>query len=231
MEISAKKIIGFAMVVALVLGMSVAPIATQTAEAATPHMKSAKVKWDLKNNKTVTCKEKIQLLGTKKVKVAVKNLKTTALSNGTKKTTFTVVYNRAKSNFRPTKAQVDKLNAPFAYVPTFAIADYDTGKSLEGYSPLAQELGVNVKKVSDWKYKNYVKRYGAKGKWASLPMKLSVKVAVTYPESYNGLCLGVWMADSKAANSSSSYWSGNKALKSTNYYKKFKSNMHWMRIK
>ncbi|WP_217952671.1 hypothetical protein [Adlercreutzia caecimuris] len=228
--------------VALSATMVALPAAAEETHAAEkPYMKTLKLKWDLKKNKAVKSKEKIKYVGTKTVKVTVKNLKTTTLKNGKKKTTFTLVYTRDKRNFKPSKKQIHKIvnsryeswAGGFAY----ALVDYETGIDLEKDAAAAKELGVKVK-ATDVKWAKAKKHKDQHGCWASLSTKGTAKVTVTYPAEYKGLCLGVWannyIAEDLSYNSTLAnerFWNGEKPFGKTTYYKKGKTNSHWMRIK
>ena len=215
------------------------PAAAEEAHAAEkPYMKTLKLKWDLRKNKAVTSKEKFAAIGNKAMKITIKNYKTTKLKNGKKKTTFTIAYNMS---FKPTKKQVHKIaNAGydgFRGDYYFAVIDYSTGLSLEKDSDLSKELGVTVK-TSDWKHSGRKKYKDSDGCWVRYPSKSSVKVSITYPADYKGLCLGVWannyLDDDLSYNSylaNERFWNCEKPFGKTAYYKKGKTNSHWMRIK
>ena len=225
--------------VALSATMVALPAAAEEAHAAEkPYMKTLKLKWDLKKNKAVTSKEKFSVLSTKTTKITVKNYKTTKLKNGKKKTSFTIVYTQP---FKPTKKQVHKMaNAGYSAVcggSFYTIVDYETGKSLEGDSALAKQLGVTVKN-SQWKLSGEKTYKDKDGCWVRYASKRYMKVSVTYPANYKGLCLGVGannvMEESLRPaylQANSAFWDGEKPFGKTSYYKKGKTNSHWMRIK
>lgn len=228
--------------VALSATMVALPAAAEEAHAAEkPHMKTLKLKWDLKKNKAVTSKEKIATVGNKAVKITVKNCKTVKLKNGKKKTTLTIEYKRSYSKL--TKKQVSRIQGTdyegggFADGPYYALVDYGTGKSLEGNSATAKKLGVKVK-ASKWTHAKGKKVKISTGYWISLAPKSTAKVTVTYPSDYKGLCLGVWANNFLEDDLSHSsylaherFWDGKKPFGKTTYYKKGKTNSHWMRIK
>lgn len=234
---------GLALLVAAVLGlglMGMLPGMAAEAHAAdkTP-MKKLKVEWDLKKGKAVKSKEYFVGVGNKTDKITVKSMKTKSLKGGKKKTTFTIVYDRS---FRPTKSQVhkmvrahDKENAWFGGF-YYAVTDYNTGLSLEKGSPIAMKREVEVER-SEWKYTKYKKSTDSHGCWVRYPMRAQVKVTVTYPKKYKGLCLGVGANNflapegSKIAKNTSKFWVGDKPFGKTYMYKKGKTNSHWMRIK
>ncbi|MEY8459926.1 hypothetical protein AALA69_02200 [Eggerthellaceae bacterium 24-137] len=224
--------------VALSATMVALPAAAEEAHAAErPYMKTLKLKWDLKKNKAVKSKEKFVGLGNKNLKITVKNYKTTKLKNGKKKTTFTIVYNRS---FKPTKKQVHKMcdsyEVDWLGDYYFSVADYSTGLSLEEGSDLSKELGVTVKN-SGWKYSGTKKYKDNDGCWVRYPSKISIKVSITYPADYKGLCLGVgahnylYQEGSPISKVNQAYFNGKRPFGKTYMYKKGKTNSHWMRIK
>lgn len=208
----------------------------KTSKAKTPYMKTLKLKWDLKKNKTVKSNYKVECVGSKPMKITMKNYKTKKLKDGKKKTTFTLVYERT---FVPTKSQIHKISSRaadgFLSGYFYAVTDYSTGKSLEDDSALAKELGVKVTR-SDWKLSKDKTYKDSHNCWVSFPPKISVKVSITYPANYKGLCLGVgaypYLKLSNSANKTiDKFWAGEKPFGSTAIYKKGKTNSHWMRIK
>ena len=199
-----------------------------------PYMKKIGVKFDLKKNKEVKSKEKVVGVGNKNLKITVKNYKTAKLKNGKKKTTFTVVYDRS---FKPTKKQVHKMNR--SYDGTLFggfwvdVVDYSTGSFDES---VMDELGVSVK-LSKWKYSKNKKFKDGDGCWVKYPLRAQVKVTITYPASYKGLCLGVGANSyfnpegSTAYKVNQAHFEGKRPFGKTYMYKKGKTNSHWMRIK
>ena len=228
--------------VALSATMVALPAAAEEAHAAEkPYMKTLKLKWDLKKNKTVKSKEKFAAVGNKAAKITVKNYKVSKLANGRKKASFTLVYTQG---FKPSKSQVHKM-ANAGYVGSdfkggysYALVDYETGKDLEGDdNTMADELGVKIKS-SKWKYTKGKKMKDKDGCWVQISPKVTVKVVVTYPADYKGLCLGVWannfLENDLSYNSylaNERFWNCEKPFGKTTYYKKGKTNSHWMRIK
>lgn len=224
--------------VALSATMVALPAAAEEAHAAEkPYMKTLKLKWDLKKNKAVKSKEKFAAVGNKNLKITVKNYKTTTLKSGKKKTTFTIVYNRS---FKPTKKQTHKMANYYLGVFTggwyFSVVDYSTGLCLANDSDLSKELGVTVK-YSDWKYSGKKKYKDNDGCWVRYPSKASIKVSITYPADYKGLCLGVGANNyvcqegSQVGKINQAHFDGKRPFGKTYMYKKGKTNSHWMRIK
>ena len=70
------------------------------------------------------------------------------------------------------------------------------------------------------------------GCWVQYPTKYAMKVAVTFPQKYRGLCLGI-IANNKRSEtkSDSAFWEGRGSFAKTTYYKSGKGNSHWMRIR
>lgn len=222
---------------ALALSVTVValPVTADEAHAAEkPYMKKIGVKFDLKKNKAVKSKEKVVGVGNKNLKITVKNYRTAKLKNGKKKTTFTVVYDRS---FKPTKKQVHKMNR--SYDGTLFggfwvdVVDYSTGCLDES---VMDELGVSVK-LSKWKYSKNKKFKDGDGCWVKYPLRAQVKVTITYPASYKGLCLGVGANSyfnpegSTAYKVNQAHFEGKRPFGKTYMYKKGKTNSHWMRIK
>ena len=226
--------------VALSATMVALPAAAEEAHAAEkPYMKSLKLKWDLKKNKAVTSKEAIAAYGKKPLKITVKNYKVSKAKKGYKKASFTITY---VQNFKPTKRQVDNM-VGYGNIMRggyyFSLVDYTTGKSLLPGSEMAKQLDVTTR-MSKWTYSKAVKYKGSKGNWVKLSAKGSVKVTVTFPETYKGLCLGVsgMTFDQNEAFLSASattilekFDKGTSSYGKTALYKKGKTNSHWMRIK
>ena len=75
-----KKVMLFVTTLTLVAGITLDN--TKTVEAATPVMKKVNVKWDLKNNKTLTYKTRYAGIGMKNQKVKISNMK---IKNSTSK--------------------------------------------------------------------------------------------------------------------------------------------------
>lgn len=232
--------------VALATTMVALPATAEEAHAATrPHMKKIGVKFDLKKNKTVKSKEAYAGIGAKPLKIVVKNYKTTTLKSGKKKTTFTIVFDRT---FKPTKKQVHKIVQKAYYGDEgftggfgFAVVDTKTGKALEKKSKLAKQLGVKVASKKKMTNKKTVRDNDGCYFWYY--SKTTYKVAVTYPKGYKDLALGVWgnnyrwpaewesEAVSRLVKAEDKFWDGDGAFGATRYYKKGKTNSHWMRIK
>lgn len=232
--------------VALSATMVALPAAAEEAHAAEkPYMKTLKLKWDLKKNKTVKSKEAYAGIGAKSLKITVKNYKTTTLKNGKKKTTFTIVYNRT---FKPTKKQVHKIVQNAYYGDEgftggfgFAVVDIKTGKELGKKSKLAKQLGIKV--TSKEKMSNKKTVEDSDGCYFWYYGKTTYKVTVTYPKGYKDLALGVWgnnyrwpaewesEAISRLVKAENKFRAGESAFGATRYYKKGKTNSHWMRIK
>lgn len=223
---------------------------TMPAHAASkPDLKKANVKWDLKNNKTLKFKTKWSVLGVRKHTVKMTNFKVKdAKKKGYKECTFTLTFNRKIS---PTKKQVNDMywidydgNAGFGGGFYYTVADYKTGKSLEG---------KNDKKVkvsdSGWKYSNKVIKSSADGFKIDYYKKASVKVKIVYPKTYKNLAIGVGgynfapyqfteysgtgAAGGVKTYSFKKYFNGKKAFsKETKLYsKKDKLFAHFMRVK
>lgn len=226
--------------VALSATMVALPATAEEAHAAEkPYMKTLKLKWDLKKNKAVTSKEAIAACGKKPLKITVKNYKVTKAKKGYKKASFTIVYTQ---NFKPTKKQVNKM-VGYGNIMRggyyFALVDYATGKNLLPGSEMAKQLDVTTK-ISNWTYSKAKKYKDGKGNWVKLSAKGSLKVTVTFPEAYQGLCLGVSgmtfdqnesFISKSAVTTIEKFNKGTTPFGKTVLYKKGKTSSHWMRIK
>ncbi len=184
--------------VALASTMVALPATAEKAHAATkPHMKSLGLKWDLKKNRTVKFKTswpgagKGGYTGYEGMTATIKNWKVSkAQKKGYKKATFTLVFN---NRFSPTKKQIRGMkdwsgnwnDGAFGYI-WYAVVDYNTGKSLE----VPNDKGVTVKS-GKWRFTGG-KKYKS-DLWSSVHVykKATVKVTITYPSKYKGLCIGV----------------------------------------
>ena len=226
-----KKVTLFVTMLALALG--ILTMNTQTVSAASkPAMKKAKVKWDLKNNKTVTYKSKYYGIGMKKQKAKVTNLKVknSKTKPGYKECTFTVKYTR---RWNMTSSEVHKCaNAGAGVaggVTSIHVVDYDSGKSLFG----TNTKDVTVQFMKGWTYSNYTTYRDEDNCWVKLS-DATIKVKVIYPKNYKGLCVGISGTTkySKSSNDNK-YSNGNASFNKANYYfsKKDKSVAHFMRIK
>ena len=222
---------------ALTASFAVSAIAPADAQASTkPYMKTLKLKWDLKKNKTTKFTQKWVGLGNMDTKVKISNYKITNTKNDMKKLTFKITYTW---NNTFTKMQVHKMvksdrnyKLPFTNY-YFAIVDYDSGKSLE----TDNDFGVTVKS-GGWKYTKYKKTTDSHGCWVRIAKNCTVKVTITYPKDYKSLCIGVGSNNlfvSKKSISRKSidtkFDNGKVKFGKTTYYTKGKSNSHWMRVK
>ena len=189
-----KKIIAFLLAVFCVVGMVQVPVKAATK----PVMKSVNMKWDLKNNKSVTYKTTFYQMNSKGKKL--KNLEKSGkakLSNykitkekDKNKLTFTVEFTYP-TNY--TKKMVDQINyfwmnggenAGGTYY--IALVDYETGECLSAKN----SQGVKVK-FDKWKYSKKTKSYKGSKKYFEFVHSLtsSCKVTVTYPKNYKNLCI------------------------------------------
>lgn len=197
-------------------------------------MKDIKVKWDLKPDKAVTVKALYAGVGKKKESFKITDYKiTNASKKGYKKLSFTFHYAR---KWTPTAKDIHKmLNSDelAEYETLFAghyygIVDYDTGYDLEGNN----DFHVTVKS-GKWKKKDVKKITDSDGCELYHDKSGSVKVTVTYPKDYKGLCVVVG-ADNvfdDGAYEDAAFWNGMYAFNATSMYIKGKSNSHWMRVK
>lgn len=229
-----KRVMAAVVVAALAAGVVVAPAMADEAHAATkPYMKTLKLKWDLKKNKTLKITEPWAGIGKQPATVTLKNFKITkAKKEGYKKLTYKVVIKRT---WNPTKSKVHKLvnNNYWWETESFgggvwgAQVDYKTGQNLEAEN----DFGVTVK-TGGWKHSNYKKAKDWHGCWVKYPRTISATVTITYPEDYKGLCIGIGGSNLKqSTKADDAFWQGAKKFGKTSYYKKGKANSHWMRVK
>lgn len=233
----AKKVTVAVMATVLAAGLCVSPALADEAHAAAkkPYMKTLKVKWDLKKGKKVKITSKWAGAGKQQATAVVKNLKTTKTKKaGYKKTTVTIEFYQT---FKPTKKQVHKMvnnsffnkYGHFGNTFTYALVDYNSGKNIE----VDETKGVTVKR-SDWKYSKSKTYRDNDGCWAYFPPKYTIKLAITYPKSYKGLCLGVAGCNktvSETPKTDERFWYGKTSFGKSTYYTTGKTNSHWMRIK
>lgn len=230
----AKKCIAIFVSLALVLSVTAVIAAfPDTSHAATkPYMKSLKLKWDLKKNKTLNVSQALSGLGNKKVAVKMTDFKITKASEDNfKKLSFKVTFTR---KYSLTKTQVHKCvnskvfkqHREVGGSQYFTIVDYKTGKSLES----SNDAGVTV--ISSWSFKGNKKVTDKDGCWVRLPKTSIAKITIVYPNDYKNLCIGVGGYNLPYLTSADSfYWNGQKAFGKTSFYKKGKSNSHWMLVK
>ncbi len=226
---SRKKLTVFLLAVVMTFGGIFLP--SRVEAASKPHMKTVNVKWDLKKNKTVTYKTRYAGLGMVKQKAKITDYKIkNSKKKGYKELTFTVKFTR---QWNMSKNQVHKMtNSPeFPIYKVggkcfWALVDYDSGKCL---------AGKNKKKVvaeaGDWVYSTPKYYRDDHGCWVSFANS-SVKVKVTYPKDYKGLCIGIGgYTDLVFSDKDNKFFKGEGVFGETGYYsKKDKSVAHFMRV-
>ncbi|MCI9260941.1 hypothetical protein [uncultured Adlercreutzia sp.] len=250
---------------ALAVGMVTLPIGADEAQAATKTTKTTttkkttkttaakktskavmaklKLKWTLKKNKKFTITEPYAGVGAKKSNVLMKNYKVRNAKNkpGYKTVSFDVVKTLA---WTPTKKQVHKMMDTNYYVDTksvgggvyIAVVDRTTGRSL-AVSNNKQKVEV---RSTTWKTSSPTKWITDEDKCHSLALdrKMKIHVAITYPASYKGLCIGIGGYNKKAeTKADKQFWQGKVAFSKTSFYKNAKTksgkklNSYWMRVK
>lgn len=228
---------GIALLVAAVLALcmlgAIPGTAPEAQAASGSHMKSLNLKWDLKKNKAVKCTEPFAAIGKKPLTIKIKNYKVSQTKKkGYKKLTFTVEWKRS---WTPTKKQVHKMIKNSYWNETgeigggywVAVVDYDTGLSLDQEN----DKGVTIK-TADAKFSNWKKSTDNDGCWVRIAQTCTQKITITYPSSYKDLCIGVGGVNLKdATKSDGAFWDGEQTFGKTSYYKKGKTNSHWMRVK
>ena len=107
----------------------------------------------------------------------------------------------------------------------YTVFDYRTGKCLEGKNDHRVKS-----KCSRWKYKFYNKqRYDTSSHWYTWKNRksLSFSFTVTYPKSYEDLCVGVGFYnkfDDESSKTDYKYWNGKCAFGKTEVYRKSKDS-------
>lgn len=233
-----KMLTAFALALVMMAGALLLPV-QDTAMAATAHMKTVPVMWDLKNNKTVTFRTRVIGLGMVKAKAKVTNWKIKdASKKGYKQLTFKVTYD-IQAIMSGSKAEKEKKVQKIIdyistdYVPSigadywYSVVDYQTGKCLQS--------GINKKvtckeEVKDKKIKKF---WTADRKfWVSFTNK-SLTCKVIYPKTYKNLCIGVGGSISNSEVSiDKKFWKGKAAFgKTTKCSKEYKDVAHFIRVK
>jgi len=210
---------------------------TMVAQAtkATKNLKQAGYSFDLKKNKSTSIK--YYMRGAKNVayNVKVSGFKTQNAGSGMKKTTFTLTYSLKNLTAKQRKAILKSFHKGYSGedvfgMYSFTLVDYNTGMSLEDPN---NEFGVAVKKLKN--KTTYTKKYrDSDGLWFRMPKTWTVKLAVTYPSSYKGMCLGVIGSSAsygKLVDDSHKFFAGGKSIYQTKLYKTDRKNAHFMRIK
>lgn len=224
-----KKVMLFVTTLTLVAGITLAN--TQTVEAATPVMKKVNVKWDLKNNKTLTYKTRYAGIGMKNQKVKISNLKikNSTSKPGYKECTLTISFT---TKWKMKKSEVHSIvnakDADMGGICHFAVVDYDTGKSLLRNN----NKGVTVTSTKGWTYSKSTTYKDSDGCWVRLSNP-SIKLKITYPKNYKGLCIGVGGSTRVDVTKNDTKFSEGKVAfnKTSRYSKKDKMVSHFMRIK
>ncbi len=197
---------------------------TITVTKSTPVMSKIPMKWDLKNNKTVTCtyaygqyleegENEGETSITKSGTITLKNFKKTKGSKKNK-VTFTLEYNLPADKL--TQTEIDRAVAFGGYNEAmgspdiawgtelyFTAVDYQTGECLE----VKNSYNVTVK-TGKWKYANTKKYTTSDGTgWFQESQKKSIKVTIAYPKDYKDLCIVAGGSVNRNATGSS-YFNG-----------------------
>ena len=164
------------------------PLQLVKTQAATAHMKSLGVNFDLKPNKTFTYKSYYAGLGLKNQKVKLTNYKIQdAKKKGYNKLTFTVNFDctLSKSSLSSVELGNADLGCGFGGYAWVTAVDYNTGKNLE----LKNSHNVKMT-VGDWKFAK-TNSYTSKDGYTFEVYNKKINVCVIYPKTYTGLCIGV----------------------------------------
>lgn len=232
MRVLFKKVSVAMMIAGLLSGILAVP--SQDVQAASKnHIKKLGLRWDLKKSKTVVYDSvfagigKIKKAGTFKItkykvsnarKKGYKKLALTYVQKYTVSLTDTKIHKAANSSY----CRKTGSTGGGRY---FAIVDYNTGMSLEEKNKLNVKVTSSTKLLKTRKFKD------KDGCYMECD-NTRVTLTITYPEDYDGLCIGLGgynqLSNSKADNS---FWRGKKEFGKTSYYKKGKKNSHWMRVR
>ncbi len=227
-----KRLTAAVLAVVMTAGMVCLPGQALKAEAASkPHMKTANVKWDLKNNQTVTYKTKYAGIGMKSQKAKITGYKVkNSTKKGYKELTFTVKWT---IQWKVKPDEVHKIvkqgmkNNAMGGASYIALVDYNTGKALG----VNNKQKVTGEQIGTTKYSQGKYYYDDDGCYVWLS-NITKKVKVTYPKNYKGLCIGVGGSTAlKDTNNNTKFWNGKGTFKKTTYYSsKDKSVAHFMRV-
>lgn len=220
-----KKVMGAVMAVVLLAGVLVVP--SQDAQATSEnHMESLKLNWDLKKNKTVKYRVAMNVIKGINIQGKITDYKIVkAPKAGYKKLTFTVTL---KDDLKkPSNGQIHKMasEGQQAGMNWISVADYDTGLSLERKNKFNVTAKFSWKTIKEKVYKDnhgcYITALTQRG-----------KVSITYPEDYDGLCIGIGGQNRLGMLPiDKQYWIGKAEFGKTSYYKTGKKNSHWMRVR
>lgn len=192
-----------------------------------PYMKSAKVRWNLKPDKTITFKTYYSGYGYIDAKATVKDYEVTkADENGLKTINFLIDYKFPK--LKLTKKQAQKiLDAGNRFTFLWTVLDYNTGKCLE----LKNDLGVTVEQ-GEWEHSDdYYEFPTAKNDKIWYGKSVKKAVTITYPENFDRLCLMIG-GSLDPFYDGSDFWDGDLPLKKTKFYKKDNNKLSsFMRMK
>lgn len=200
------------------------------------YMKNLGVKFDLKPDKTITYKTRFASIGLKEQEATLTNYKIeNAKKEGYKKLTFVVKFS-GKTDF--TDSQIHKIiNSNYVQKKNSvgndaycAVVDYNTGIALE------KKNDYNVTVKSNWSLSKE-HEYKDKDGCAITAFTYKLKVTVTYPKNYKGLCIGIGGStalkeDTKNQKNNNKFWSGKLPFGKTTYYSKTDKDIaHFMRVK
>lgn len=192
-----------------------------------PYMKSSKVRWNLKPDKTITFKTYYSGYGYMDVKATVKDFVIkNAKKKGYKKLSFYIDYQLPQ--LKLTKKQIKKIfDARNQLLYMWTILDYKTGTSLE----VENDFGVKVS-YKPWEYSEDTYMYSVDSDTKIGYAKSAKKeVSVIYPEDFDRMCLMIG-GSTDPSYEGSLFWDGDIPLRKTPFYKKDKKDLSsFMRIK
>lgn len=205
---------------------------TAVPAASKNYMSKLNVRRDLKSNKSVTYKRNYAGIGLVKETLKITDYKIKNSSRkGYKELTFTLKFNYPKS-IKPAAVRKNTIaynkTGKWAGERFYAIVDHDTGKCLE----VKNKQNVTVEQVKTWTNGAVNYYFDKDGASYIYVYNTSVKLKITYPQNYKGLCIvaGGSTSLTKTKNDTK-FFNGKAVFGKTSYYsKKDKSVAHLMRV-
>ena len=204
------------------------------AQASYANLKKAGLKFDLKANKSVSFTQYLRGAASSKFTAKVSKPKIKSISGDRKKATFTVTLSLKSFSTAQRDAVFKALRKDYTANQIFGgqfwgLVDYTTGKSL-----YASNNANKVKATTTETYTNTKRYAAADGTWFTMTTARKINFSVVYPASYKGMCLvvgGMTYPFASRNSTSKNFWSSTKTTYyQTQYFKKNKTNAHFMRI-
>ena len=230
MKKSLKSLTLIALTIAAIMTLGFGAVQAQAASKTIKDIKG--IKWDLVPDKTITYETVYAAVGAKKKIVKMTNFtKGNAEKAGYKEVKFELTFSY---KWKPSKNQVHKickskdgLKDRIGGRQYYAIVDYNTGKNLEVKNPY--NVTVSAAQFKEEKTKFVKDKDGCK-----VPLKtVSRIITITYPEDYDGLCIGVGgIKTTYGKKTELKFWEGKKTLFDATalYSTKYKKMAHFMKV-